>query len=299
MVAHMNAEALAKTIATGRGLVLQPLARRAVAEGRNLRPHPARRRDAHRLRPGCGLDQGRAGGRRLPHRPPLLFLSRGAARQRAARSRSNFATSACSIRSRSIEAKTDHRLTVAARASKRLARVRCGRSYHSAGDADDAGARIGGERVDDRLRVRQGFRRRREHLVDDRHLRRVDRHFAGKTVAAGGLAFAAKAVVVTEVDIDSVDRRHLGGGRAGKAQRSRQPIRVEKSPLRIAVGFGAELRGKVLGAPGQRGQPRARAGDRCRRRNKAAAVSVAMATILIWPSGRPLCASRTASLASA
>ena len=62
MVAHMNAEALAKTHRDRRGLVLQPLAPGAVEEGRDLRPHPARRRDAGRLRPGRGLDQGRADG---------------------------------------------------------------------------------------------------------------------------------------------------------------------------------------------------------------------------------------------
>src|SRR5215831_9975423 len=57
MVAHMNAEALARTIESG---------------------------EACRLRPGCDLDQGpagRAGG--LPHRPPRLLLSRSAARKGA------------------------------------------------------------------------------------------------------------------------------------------------------------------------------------------------------------------------
>ena len=63
-----------------RGLVLQPLARRLVEEGRDVGPHPARRRDARRLRPGRRVDQGRADGRRLSHRPPLLLLPRRAAR---------------------------------------------------------------------------------------------------------------------------------------------------------------------------------------------------------------------------
>ena len=39
MVAHMNAEALARTIETGDGLVLQPLAEEALAEGRGQRQH--------------------------------------------------------------------------------------------------------------------------------------------------------------------------------------------------------------------------------------------------------------------
>ncbi len=77
MVAHMNAEALQKSIATGRGLVLQPLARRAVAQGGSLRPRAAHRRNARRLRPGRIVDQGRAArARRLSHRPALVLLPR-------------------------------------------------------------------------------------------------------------------------------------------------------------------------------------------------------------------------------
>ena len=85
MVAHMNDEALRKTIASGRGLVLQPLAPGAVAQRRKLRPRPARGRDADGLRSGRDLDPGRADRRGLPHRPPLLFLPRGERRPRAAR----------------------------------------------------------------------------------------------------------------------------------------------------------------------------------------------------------------------
>ena len=81
MVAHMNARGIGQDHRERRSLVLQPLAPRAVEEGRDLRPHPACRRNAHRLRPGCGVDQGGAGRRRLSYRPPLVLLSRGAARQ--------------------------------------------------------------------------------------------------------------------------------------------------------------------------------------------------------------------------
>ena len=61
MVAHMNAEALAKTIETGEAWYSAARARSPVAQGRELRPRAARRRDARRLRPGRGVDQGRAG----------------------------------------------------------------------------------------------------------------------------------------------------------------------------------------------------------------------------------------------
>ena len=123
---------------------------------------------------------------------------------------------------------------------------------HDAADTDGAGVRIGGKRIDDGLRLRDRFRRWREHLVDDRHLRRVNGHFCRKAVAARGLAFAAEAFAVAEVDIDGVDRRHVGGGRAGEAKRARQPVGIEETAVRIAVGLGAELGGKILGAPGQR-----------------------------------------------
>ena len=49
MVAHMNAEALAKTISTGQAWYFSRSRRRALAQGRDLRPHAARRRDADRL----------------------------------------------------------------------------------------------------------------------------------------------------------------------------------------------------------------------------------------------------------
>ena len=89
-------------------------------------------------------------------------------------------------------------------------------------------------------------------------------------------AFAAKTVAVAEIDIDGVDRRHLRGRRAGEAERPRQPVGIEETALRIAVGLGAKLGGKVLGAPG-RGRKAARwRRHKCRRETSAAAVSVAI-----------------------
>src|SRR5262249_40506491 len=80
MVAHMNEEALAKTLTTGEAWVFRRLGKEAVEEGRAFRPQPARRRDAGRLRPGCNPVARRADRRRrLPHRPGELLLPRGAA----------------------------------------------------------------------------------------------------------------------------------------------------------------------------------------------------------------------------
>ena len=82
MVAHMNAEALARTLCDRRGLVLVALARRALAQGRDERPGPERRRGARRLRPGRRPPQGPRRRRRrlLPHRPALVLLSSGGER---------------------------------------------------------------------------------------------------------------------------------------------------------------------------------------------------------------------------
>ena len=101
MVAHMNAEALRAHHRDRRGLVLQPLAPGAVAQGRDLRPHPARDRDARRLRPGRRVDQGRAGrAGRLPHRAALVLLPRGAARPGAAPITLEFREAETGVRSR-------------------------------------------------------------------------------------------------------------------------------------------------------------------------------------------------------
>ena len=106
-----------------------------------------------------------------------------------------------------------------ARASNCLARTRCGRSYMTPPMPTTPAPGLAANASIDRARVRERLRGRREHLVDDRHLRRMDRHLADKAVAAGFLAFAAKAVAVAEIDIDGVDRRHRGGRGAGKAER--------------------------------------------------------------------------------
>src|SRR3546814_17493973 len=68
----------------------------------------------------------------------------------------------------------------------RLLEVR--RVDHLAGDLEHADAGVGGERIDDRLRARDLFGRRREGRIDRADLRGVDRHHAGKAVAprAGG-----------------------------------------------------------------------------------------------------------------
>ena len=94
----------------------------------------------------------------------------------------------------------------------------------------------------------------------------MDRHLAEKAIADCFLAFAAEAVAVVEVDKDGVDCGHPGGRCAGKTQSAGEPVGIEPVALRVAIGASAKLGGKILGAPGQAEEPRARtresAGDK-------------------------------------
>ena len=67
MVAHMNDEALRKTIESGEAWYFSRSRNALWRKGETSGPDPARRRDAHRLRPGRGLDQGRADRARACH----------------------------------------------------------------------------------------------------------------------------------------------------------------------------------------------------------------------------------------
>ena len=84
----------------------------------------------------------------------------------------------------------------------------------------------------------------REHLVDDRDLRRMDREPSGEAVAARFLGVAPQPVEIAEVDIDRLDRRRLRGGGAEQAERAREPIGLGEPAIGVAVGLGAELGGR-------------------------------------------------------
>ena len=79
MVAYANREALERTAATGPGALLQQVPRRALAQGRDLRPRADGPRDPARLRRRRGAVPGRADRARLPHRHPDLLLDRRSA----------------------------------------------------------------------------------------------------------------------------------------------------------------------------------------------------------------------------
>ena len=110
---------------------------------------------------------------------------------------------------------------------------------HHPVDADGPLARIAIEGGHDGARLGEGCRSRREHFVDDRDLCRMDRHLAGKAVAARFLGFAAQRRDVSKVDCDGIDRLHLRRCGARKTKRARQPIGVEEAASAIAVRFCA------------------------------------------------------------
>ncbi len=56
---------------------------------------------------------------------------------------------------------------------------------HASFQSDDAGVPGVCKRRYERIRLLHGLARRREDLVDDRHLRRVDGELAGKAIAFG------------------------------------------------------------------------------------------------------------------
>ena len=63
---------------------------------------------------------------------------------------------------------------------------------------------------------------------------------------------------IAEVDRDRVDGLHPRRGSAGKAERARQPVRIEEAAVAVAVGLRAEFGRKVLGSPRQSLEPGAR-----------------------------------------
>jgi len=75
MVANGNRDALIETARTGGAVYLVALARRTLAQGRGVRPSPARARDSPGLRRRRGALSGRANRRhRLPHGARKLLL---------------------------------------------------------------------------------------------------------------------------------------------------------------------------------------------------------------------------------
>src|SRR5260221_572766 len=86
----------------------------------------------------------------------------------------------------------------------------------------------------------------------------MDRHLAGEAVAARLLGLAPQPRGIAEVDRDRVDGLHPRRGGAGKAERARQPVRIEEAAVAVAVGLRAEFGRKVLGSPRQSLEPGAR-----------------------------------------
>ena len=218
MVAHMNAAAMQKTIATGEAVV--SVASIALAQGSWSRGALEMRIDCDQDAVWIRVEQEGSGacatGRRscfyracppgkpvLPRLPPQF---------------------------RDAERRSIRRPSTAGRSPRRSDGLRRGRPrkqlpgpremravvhYPTHGNGPLAG--IGVECGDDGTRLGDCVCGRREHLVDDRHLRRMDRHFSAEAVAARLLRLAAEQAGVAEVRDDRIERPHLCRRGAGQA----------------------------------------------------------------------------------
>ena len=151
------------------------------------------------------------------------------------------------------------------RASSACARARCGRSYILPSMPTVPAPGLAAKAATIALAFSICSGARREHLVDHRHLRRMDGEPPGKAVAARDLGVAAQDLRVAEIHMDGLDRRHFGRRRAEQAHGARDAIGLGERAVGLAVGFGAELGRQVLRPPGHADQPRAAILDRCRR----------------------------------
>src|SRR3984893_8118975 len=131
---------------------------------------------------------------------------------------------------------------------------------HLALEPDDTRVRLGLESGDDRTRLGNRFMRRRENLVDDLDLRRVDRQFAGKPVALGDFAFEPQSRQIAKLPMHGVDCQRSRRRRREEGQASRQKIRKTVAAAGASIRFGAETGGEIVRSPGKAFKALARAG---------------------------------------
>ena len=101
---------------------------------------------------------------------------------------------------------------------------------HFSVDADSAGAGLRGKGSDNGFRLLDFRRRGGEHLVDHRHLGRMDGKASNKSIAACGRGVTTQAFRIPEIDIDGFNRRKFRCGCGKKADRARQTIGFGQFP---------------------------------------------------------------------
>ena len=107
---------------------------------------------------------------------------------------------------------------------------------HFSVNSDSAGAGLSGKGRDYGFRFLDFRCRRGEHLIDHRHLGRMNGEAAREAIATGGLRVMSQAVGIPEIDVHGFNRRQLCSGRGIETDRPRKPVGLGQVALRVAVG---------------------------------------------------------------
>src|SRR2546425_7793146 len=211
--------------------------------------------------------------RQTPHAPTRTRISSGPGSGTGRRSRRR---GSCSIGAWAVSASTLtpgalrcvlptlRARSFRARAGQQLPRAReVRRVYHPAPEGERVHAAPGVllEGGDQLARLLERLLRRREDVVDDRDLVRVDRDLPGEAHGDRVLALAAEAREVGDVRVDGVERVHAGGGRCDRAHDARVARDIEIAPLGVAHALQAHRRPQVFDAPRDRDDARRRGRD--------------------------------------
>src|SRR5712691_7726545 len=211
--------------------------------------------------------------RQTPHAPTRTRISSGPGSGTGRRSRRR---GSCSIGAWAVSASaltpgalrrgppTLPARSLHARAGQQLPRAReVWRVHHPAPEGERVHAAPGVllEGGDQLARLLERLLRRREDVVDDGDLVRVDRDLPGEAHGDRVLALAAEAREVGDVGVDRVERVHAGGGGRDGAHDARVAGNVEIAPLGVAHALEAHCRAQILDAPRDRDDARRRRRD--------------------------------------
>jgi hypothetical protein len=124
---------------------------------------------------------------------------------------------------------------------------------HFSIELDGAHAGIGIKRGNDGACVRTFRFARHECCIDNRNLRWMDRHHAGKSVTTSVIGVLCKPIKILEGWIDRLDCRHAGRVCAEQSKRPGKLIGLGIFAAGLARSRGADGGGQIFRSPGQAG----------------------------------------------